>query len=175
MIPAHLPKELQPTAIEKIKLPARWFVEIQKANPVFKPWTGETVGDTYGNKMVLNFYGKPEFAELGILRLMEHSGWEGVWVDTYRNKFRTRFWPKDAVQLPPKQAEIFNRIREKAGSKDGCFDVFCWKGERFIFIEAKRRNKDRIQETQKRWLQAANLKCGIPFTSFLIVEWSVPE
>jgi hypothetical protein len=42
----ELPKELQPISKEKIKLPARWFVEIQKANPVFKQWTGETVGDT---------------------------------------------------------------------------------------------------------------------------------
>jgi hypothetical protein len=30
----ELPKEIQPTSKEKIKLPARWFVEIQKANPV---------------------------------------------------------------------------------------------------------------------------------------------
>jgi hypothetical protein len=176
MILANLPKELQPNSIEKIKLPARWFVEIQKANPVFKPWTGESVGYTYGNKKVLNFYGKPEFAELGILRLMEYSGWEGVWVDTFGGSaFRTQFWPKNAVKLPPKRADIFNRIREEVGSKEGCFDVFCWKGDQFIFIESKRRDQDRIQDTQKRWLQVANLKCGVPFTSFLIVEWSLPE
>jgi hypothetical protein len=133
------------------------------------------VRDTYGHKKVLDFYGKPQFAELGILRIMERSGWQGVWVDTYRNRFRTRYWPKDAVELPPKQANILNRIREKAGSRAGCFDVFCWKGNQVVFIECKRRDKDRIRETQKRWLQVANLNCGIPFKSFLIVEWSVPE
>ncbi|MGD0351611.1 MAG: hypothetical protein ABSB84_15055 [Verrucomicrobiota bacterium] len=171
----ELPKELQPTSKEKIKLPARWFVEIRKANPIFKPWKGETVGDTYGNKMVLNFYGKPEFAELGILRLMEYSGWQGVWVDTYGNVFRTQYWPKNKVKLPPKQANFLKRIQEKVGSPGGCFDVFCWKGNQVIFIESKYRGKDKIQDTQKKWLQVANLKFGIPFESFLIVEWSVPE
>src|SRR5208283_2995904 len=39
---------------------------------------------SYGNKVVLDFYSKPEFAELGILRLMQKSGWNGVWVDSYR-------------------------------------------------------------------------------------------
>lgn len=172
---AQLPAKLKPTSVERIKLPIRWFVNIQKANPVFKPWTSARVNDTYGNKMVLDFYGKPEFAELGILRLMERSGWRGVWVDTYRNKFRTRYWPKDAVDLPPKQDDLLKRIREKVGSRAGCFDMFCWKGNRFVFIEAKRRHKDKIRGTQKKWLQAAILKCHVPFKSFLIVEWTLPE
>jgi len=171
----EFPKELQPTSKEKIKLPARWFVEIQKANPVFKPWTGETVGETYGNKKVLNFYGKPEFAELGILRLMEYSGWQGVWVDTYGNAFRTQYWPKNKVKLPSKQAEIYDRIKKKVGSRDGCFDVFCWKADEFIFIESKRRDDDQIRETQKKWLQIAHLKCGISFDRFLIIEWSLAK
>jgi hypothetical protein len=171
----NLPKELRPTANERIKLPMRWFVKIPKVNPVFKPWTGKKVRDTYGRKAILNFYGKPQFAELGILKMMVRSGWSGVWVDTYRNKFRTRYWPKDAVELPAKQANILNRIREEVGSRAGCFDVFCWKGDRFIFIESKRCHKDTIRDTQKKWLQIAHLKCGIPFNRFLIVEWSVPE
>jgi hypothetical protein len=169
----ELPPELKATTKEKIKLPARWFVEIQKVNPVFKQWTGESVGETYGNKDVLNFYGKPEFAELGILRLMEYSGWNGVWVDTYGSAFRTQYWPKNNVKLPPRQLEIYNRIKKKVGSKDGCFDVFCWKADQFIFIESKRCGEDQIRETQKRWLQVAHLNCDIPFEHFLIVEWSL--
>ena len=70
-------------------------------------------------------------------------------MDTYGNAFRTQYWPKNKVKLPPKQADIFNRIREKVGSRDGCFDIFCWKADQFIFIESKRRGKDKIQDTQK--------------------------
>ena len=170
-----LPAKLKTIGVERIKLPIRWFVNIRKANPVFKPWDGRKVSDTYGHKIVLDFYGKPEFAELGILRMMERAGWHGVWVDTYRNKFRTKYWPKNAVELPPKQDKFMKRIREKVGSPAGCFDVFCWKGDQFIFIEAKRFNKDKIRDTQKRWLQTAILKCHIPFKSFLIVEWALQE
>ncbi|HEY3931437.1 MAG TPA: hypothetical protein VGM58_03610 [Verrucomicrobiae bacterium] len=105
----NLPKALRPTAVERIKLPIRWFVEIKKANPIFKRWTGKKVEDTYNNKAVLDFYGKPEFAELGILRMMNRSGWQGVWVDTYRDKFRTQYWPKNEIELPLKQMKLLKR------------------------------------------------------------------
>jgi hypothetical protein len=107
--------------------------------------------------------------------MMNRSGWQGVWVDTYRDKFRTQYWPKNEIELPLKQMKLLKRIRECVGSKAGCFDVFCWKEDQFVFIESKRYRKDRIQETQKRWLQIAHLKCDIPFDHFLIVEWSVSK
>ena len=168
----NLPAQLKPTSFEKIKLPIRWFRNIPKANPIFKKWTGAKMEDTYGNKAVLDFYGKPEFAELGILRFMEQASWSGVWVDTYRNAFRTRFWPKDSVKLPPKHEKLLNQIWQKAGSTSGCFDVFCWNGSDFLFIESKRYKSEKIRDTQKRWLQAAILKCRIPLRRFLIVEWT---
>jgi hypothetical protein len=55
----------------------------------------------------------------------------------------------------------------------GCFDVFCWKGNQFIFIEAKRSGRARIRDTQRAWLQAAIRKCRLPCDSFLVVEWSL--
>ncbi len=169
----HLPAELTPTTFEKVKLPIRWLRNIPKSTPVFKKWKGIEVDDSYGNKAVLDFYGSPEFAELGILRMMEHAGWSGVWVDTYRSAYRTQFWPPDSVALPPTQERLLNRIWEKAGSASGCFDVFCWKSDQFIFIESKRHKKDLIRETQKRWLQTAILNCHIPLNRFLIVEWTL--
>src|SRR5208337_2559838 len=75
---------------------------------------------SYGNKVVLDFYGKPEFAELGILRLMQKSGWNGVWVDSYRGgKFKTQFWPKDSVAIPLKWENLLERIWKKAGAWAG--------------------------------------------------------
>ena len=69
------PKQLKPTGTERIVLLSGKTVEIAKATPVFKVWTGKPVKYTYGHKAVLNFYRKPEFAELGILRIF--SGTDG--------------------------------------------------------------------------------------------------
>jgi len=170
------PTQLKPVGFERINLPIRWFREIPKANPMFKKWAGKKVRDTYGNKAVLDFYGKPEFAELGILRLMQKSGWNGVWVDSYRGgKFRTQYWQKDSVPIPSKWENLLERIWKKAGARAGCFDVFCWKDDEYVFIEAKRLKHDRIRDTQRKWLQAAILNCRIPLKRFLIVEWNLAE
>jgi len=166
------PEQLKPTSTERIELPSGRAVRIAKATPIFKLWTGRPVKYTYGNKAVLNFYRKPEFAELGILRIFERDGWQGIWVDSYRGKFRTRYWPADSVTLPDDKESLLNSIYEASESRAGCFDVFCWKGRDYIFAEAKQCGKDKIQDTQKRWLQAA-IKCGVPRKSLLFVEWEI--
>ena len=168
------PKQLKPTSTERIVLPSGRAVRIAKATPVFKLWTGRKFSrkQTYGGKAVLDFYGKPQFAELGILRIFEHDGWTGVWVDTYRGKFRTRYWPANSVTLPKDKESLLDSICKAAGSEYGCFDVFCWKGRNYVFAESKRCDKDRIRETQKRWLQAA-IRCGVPQESLLFVEWGI--
>jgi hypothetical protein len=166
------PKQLEPAGTERIILPPGKAVKIAKATPVFKLWTGKPIKDTYGGKAVLSFYRKPEFAELGILRIFEHDGWQGVWVDSYRGKFRTRFWPANSVSLPKDKELLLESIYEAAGKWAGCFDVFCWKGSNYIFAEAKRCGEDRIRDTQKRWLEAA-IKCGVPRQSLLFIEWEI--
>lgn len=166
------PSLLTPTTIEKIELPSGRVVQIPKANLLFKAWSGQSVSDTYGNKLVLNVNGRPAFAELAILRILQDDGWSGAWVDTYHNKYRTAYWPKNEVELPPEQQQLLQRIYEKAGSKKGCWDVFCWKEEICLFAETKRQGRDKIRDTQRQWLEAA-IRCGLPLTSFLIVEWSV--
>jgi hypothetical protein len=52
--------------------------------------------------------------------------------------------------------------------------VFCWRDGAVIFAEAKRKGRDRIRTTQRRWLEAS-LDAGIPLDSFLIVEWQLAE
>jgi hypothetical protein len=165
------PHLLVPNFQEKFNLPLHGIVEIPKARPLFEKWTGESIPDTYNGKVILDSDGKPAFAELLILNTLKKDGWDGVWVDTYRNTYRTEYWPKNSVKLPPESEKLLNRIYEMAGSRKGCWDVFCWKKDSFIFAESKRRNHDKIRDTQISWLNAA-FKCGLPLSSFLIVEWS---
>jgi hypothetical protein len=166
------PDLLIPYTTEEIELPSGTKVLIPKATPVFEIWSGEPVDDTYNNKLVLNFNSEPAFAELATLKIFQSDGWDGVWVDTYRNKFRTSYWPKDSVETPSKQKELLNSIYKEAGSTKGCWDVFCWKSGVYCFAESKRQGRDRIRDTQRRWLEAA-IKCGLPLTSFMIVDWDL--
>jgi len=165
------PKNFEPAGTELIKLASGDLVDVPKATPHFRRWAGDRVADTYGNKPVLDSGGSPAFAEILILRAFQQEGWEGVWVDTFRQKFRTECFPVNAVVLPPPQKEILERIREAAGHHSGCWDVFCWKGEDCVWAEAKLHRRDRIRPSQVNWLDAA-LKIGIGLSSFLVVEWS---
>jgi len=145
---------------------------VPKAEPLFTPWPGGPVNDTYGGKLVLELDGKAVLAELAILRILQEDGWSGVWVDTYGKKYRTVYWPKNREELPPEQRQLLQRNNEGAGSNEGCWDVFCWREEEHLVAESKRHGHDRIRDTQRLWLQAA-LECNVPLSSFLIVEWSV--
>lgn len=167
----QFPAPLTPTTVERISLSSGRTAQIAKANPQFELWSGKAVADTFGNKPILSFDGKPAFAELVILGILQSDGWSGVWVDTFHNKYRTSYWPKNEAELPPKPQQLLQRIYEKAGSKNGCWDVFCWKEEMYLFAESKRQGHDRITDTQRVWLEAA-IECQLPLSSFLIVEWS---
>lgn len=166
------PNELTPTGTEDFHLPNGAIVQIPKATPTFCKWNGSPPDDTYGNKAVLDFAGEPVFAEIAILRLLESDGWHGVWIDTYRRKFRTamdRF-----VELPQERRDLLENIYARAGSKTGSFDVFAWKEDVILFAESKRSKRDQIRNTQLRWLQAA-LKVCLSLDAFLIVEWQLAE
>jgi hypothetical protein len=166
------PSQLKPTTKEDIQLPSRWIVHIPKACPKFKKWSGKRVPrkHTYNGKAVLSYKGKA-FAELVILRMFQDEGWEGVWVDTYGTRYRSEYWPKNEIELPLKQQRLLDRISKKLGkSWSGCWDVFCWKGNKVVFIESKKRGEDSIKDNQRKWLAAA-INCRLPFNSFLLVEW----
>jgi hypothetical protein len=162
------------TAIEVIELPSGVMVQVPKTEPIFELWKGKPLGDTYGNKTVLDSGGEPVFAELAILRIFQRDGWQGVWVDSFRNKFRTDY-PASDVVLPLERQRLLSGIYERAGSKKGCWDVFCWKDDgTYLFVESKRQGHDRIRDSQRRWLEAA-INCGLPTSAFLIVEWKVED
>ena len=166
-----LPEALRPTAIEAFQVSPSQSIPVPKATPIFQPWQGAPLVETYGGKVMLEFGGEPLFAELVILRHFQQSGWQGVWVDTYRR--RTLIGLDIPYEVPHRPRSLLARISEQAGSPGGCFDVFVWQGELVAFAEAKRSGRDQIRETQVRWLAAA-LAVGVPLASFLVVEWSLP-
>lgn len=165
------PESLTPVVRQRIDLPSGKSVDVPKATPIFRKWTGEPPEDTYGRKPVLEFEHNPAFAELVILRIFERAGWEGRWIDSYRNRTVVGCWGDNIMKpLPAKERALLDSIRAKSGVKGGCFDVFCWRGEAVLFAEAKWKAHDEIRVNQRHWLQAA-LNAGLPLESFLIVEW----
>jgi protein-S-isoprenylcysteine O-methyltransferase Ste14 len=156
----------------ELTLPSGKSVAIPRCSYLFSEWRGAPILDTYGGKALLNSDGKPVFAELAILGVLERAGWDGVWVDTYRRKFR-RSMPPESSKLPPHALELYERIcRANGGKASGCFDVFAWKDGEYVFVESKRKSKDSIQRTQKAWVEAA-LATGIELGSLLICEWDL--
>jgi hypothetical protein len=170
------PRALRPTSTHSFHTADGRTVAVAKATPTFVRWHGAPPGDDYGGKEILDVDGRPAFAELAILREFERDGWAGVWVDTYRNKFRRAYWGGEpAVQLPPMPREVLDRIVDaRGGRRRGTWDVMCWRKSRVVFAESKRKNRDRIRQDQVGFLAAA-LEVGLSASSFLIVEWDVAD
>ena len=161
------PPTLKPHLRERIRLPSGKEIEVPKTEPLFKAWEGAPPDDTYGGKPLIDFKGRCHFAEETILSMLQEVGWDGVWVDNYRGRFR-------CGEPPSKQKKLLHRVQQRAGIRGGCFDVYCWKGDAVLFAEVKRKGKDRMRPSQCRWLQAA-IDCKLPLDSFLIVEWSISD
>jgi hypothetical protein len=167
------PALLVPTTTLPLVLPTAGPVEVSKAAPVFNPWTGPQPADTYNGKPILDYDGRPAFAELAILWALHAAGWDGVWIDTYRRVYRTGYWDSPVIrELPPEPTARLQRIHQAAGSRGGAWDVFCWRGAELLFAESKRMGRDSIRPSQVRWLEGA-LRIGLPLSDFLVVEWSI--
>jgi hypothetical protein len=78
--------------------------------------------------------------------------------------------PRDEID-DPAVIELLSRIAAvNGGNHAGVWDVVAWSGQRTVFVESKRANKDAIRPTQTRWLTAA-LKAGLGAEDFLVAEW----
>jgi hypothetical protein len=175
------PSLLNPTDIEIFILNGK-PVEIPKVILTFKEWKGTPIANTFGGKPLIDFDGVPIFAELVIMKLFKISGWQARWIETYGAKVTMPFYlsnwtdgkllaqPIDLIQ-DDKINIILNEISAINGnSYSGCWDAFGWHNNRMIFAETKRIKKDRIRETQNRWL-TAGLNYGLSLDNFLIVQW----
>lgn len=173
------PRSLQPTGSialsgHCIALCRRTFVSYADAHDI----------NTFGGKDLLLVDGKPQFAEVAILRAFEEAGWQGRWLETYGKGNMTpglwREWKpggsRAQVQVPIADAWVNEKLRVIAEANGntfaGCWDVIAWKGDRLVFAESKKQKKDRMRDTQLRWLEAA-LKCGCALEDFLVVEWGM--
>ena len=168
---------LQPykTDSELFSLSSGEQVSIQKYFLTFDPWEGAPIPNTYNGKAVIDWKGEPVFAELGILRLFQSQGWEGVWVDSYRRKFRVGLPDVvEPVELPETQEKLIEAIRASTDREGGCWDVLLWQGDTTLFLELKRQRRDKIQPTQVAWLEHA-LALGFGPSNFGLIEWRFPE
>ena len=168
---------LQPYLAESeiFALPSGVSVPVQKYFLEFKEWKGTHIPNTYNGKAVIDWNGEPVFAELAVLRLFQSHGWNGVWVDSYRRKFRVGLPDVvEPIELPQKQRELIDSIRAKTGRSGGCWDVLVWRENVTLFLELKRSKKDRIQSSQNGWLTAA-IDLGLTASDFALVEWDMPD
>lgn len=110
------------------------------------------------------------FAELQLTQRLEQDEWTAAWVHR-PGKFIATWEPRTEVRFPKAALELLERIRRRAGSRAGCWDVFAWKNGRPLFMEVKRRNgSDKLQKSQLIWRKAA-LREGVPESAFQLVEW----
>lgn len=173
MQPMKYPASLQPTTTETMTLPSGRVVAFPKATPTFAKWSGDFGGKTYGHKTILDFNGRPAFAELAILWTLQTAGWQGFWTDTFgHHLFRTGYWDGEAHKsLPQKPSSLPQEIWNLAKIRAGIWDVFCWQDDRVLFCESKRAKKDAIRENQLLFAESA-LNTGLPLDSLLFVEWT---
>lgn len=158
---------------EEIVLLSGRKVSVAKYFLKFKEWKGRPIPNTYGNKAVIDFNGEPVFAELAVLRLFQSHGWDGAWVDSYRRKFRIGLPDViDPVDLPTDKKNLIDSIKQKTSASGGCWDVFVWKDNKILFIELKRSKKDKIQNSQKIWLEES-LNYGLDLDNFILIEWDI--
>lgn len=175
------PKFLNPAYDEVFQLSERQIV-IPKGVVQFQKWKGAPLKESFGGMPVVSVEDRPMFAEVAIMQHLIHYGWETRWILTTnrRNKEPLYFseW-KDELYVnqnhapiaDEKVSEMMKGIAKLNGnSYQGCWDVLAWKGNRILFAEAKRNNKDLTSIAKNNWLAAA-LASGLTPDNFLLVQW----
>ncbi|MFZ1072895.1 MAG: VRR-NUC domain-containing protein [Verrucomicrobiia bacterium] len=145
----------------------------------FPKWSGaglsKSVPGTYRNKSLVNFNGEPLFGELAVLRWLQNDGWDGVWVDTFHSSSKEKlFWKglpdrTDPSALPLKAKMLYEKIMSNHPKDGGFFDVFAWRGRKFLFVEYKSKG-DRLNNNQRLWMGSA-IRSGVSPTSLVLVEY----
>ena len=171
-----LPKELLPIDKLTVTLPSGVTIDLSVCHPTFQKWQGELPDFDFGNKPLINSKNKCVFAELAILSLLNDSGWDGVWVETYGGRHFLQDMPtnwklsQQHTTIPKDKEDLLNKIW-KAGKTTACFDVFAWKDDKVVFIEGKHKGKDKLTKAQTKFIEGA-IACGIKKENMIISEWS---
>jgi hypothetical protein len=116
----------------------------------------------WGTKPKFSVNGRRSCAELAVVDHLRCDGWEGVWVSAFGNWLRSEWFPAPAFRTladagaPVWAVETFERLRAaNDGKLSGFFDVFAWREpDEVRFMEIKVAG-DRIQPTQRRFVERA--------------------
>lgn len=155
----------------------------------FPPWRGSPFVDDLGKKSaaMIELNGEHLFAELALLRLLEREGWEGRWIHTTSGGEISKYvtdW-RDVSRQDQKNRPIQNdaaratlyAVADRSGNRfAGCWSVFAWRGDAYVFLEAKRqapKDTERLRPAQEAWVRAALSLRQNPLTahSFGFVPW----
>jgi hypothetical protein len=87
----------------------------------FPLWLGKPMEESqkgsYKIKPLVEIEGEPLFGELAILRLLQKDGWDGVWVDTYHDKFWKGLPDRTTpCSLSVKAQKIYDKIVARHGN-----------------------------------------------------------
>lgn len=178
---SHYPSLLRPTTTEAVLLNDH-PVHVPKVELSLRRWEGAPLTHTFGGKPLIDFGGRPVFAELCVYELLRLCGWQARWVETYgapaTAPYHFTAWaderPGAQLHVPITELWVLGILQDVAanncGNYAGCWDVVGWHDSTILFAELKRRRKDRVRSTQHRWL-AAGLAAGLQVDNFLLVEW----
>jgi hypothetical protein len=181
----NYPKGLEPDHEETLLVDGL-NVTIPSVSLSFRRWTGKTLHNTLGGKPVVEYDGKPMFAELAIVSMCISGGWSARWVETYASRGgQPRYlteWadkPLNQQQVRPVDSSYHQDLQDRMtrtnhDSCSGCWDVLAWKGHHTLFMESKHYRKDRIRKSQVSWL-SSGLSVGLMPVNFLIVLWEFVE
>lgn len=179
------PSLLRPNTTESLTSNGQ-TITIPKLELQLRRWEGASLDNTFGKKPLIDFGGKPVFAELCIYELMLLSGWQARWVEPFAAgamtpKYLTRWADAGIAEqqhepiTDPAMLSLLHKIAQANGNTyAGCWDVVGWQGEAVLFAELKRHKKDRVRPTQPRWLEAS-LQAGLQPANFLLVEWDLTK
>jgi hypothetical protein len=179
------PKDIRPDHGETL-LVGENEVSIPSINLVFSRWRGEPIQYTFGGKPIIDYEGKAMFVELAIMNMAIRNGWSARWVETYGSKSIEPFYFTDWLDAPlrqqgsqPLDSSYHRDLLAKIASQNGgvylgCWDILAWREQRTLFIESKQYKKDKIRDSQVKWLTSA-LSVGLEPHNFLIAQWSFDD
>jgi hypothetical protein len=156
-------------------------VDVPTVRLRFREWKGpgpkrtwaQGWSDTYGKPLVVGGDDEPSVVEIEIVRRLSHAGWEAAWIDTLgKAPAWMRPWTDRGIGLPTAIAGIVARLRAASAPDGRPWDVVAWREDRVLFLDAKRRQHDRIRPSQVAWLDAA-VRQRLPEVGFGIVEWDL--
>ncbi len=175
------PKILKPKTVEQFLIDGN-IVEVPKSRVSFKLWEGVPFKHKPKELPILNFKGKAMFAQLAILNLLSKHGWNVSWIIVQEKTPLTPIFLNQWIDLPLKnqinqpisESYIRETLNEVANTNNGnfmgCWDLFAWKDDGFLFVETKQSKIESIESSKNKWIKAA-FKYGLNQDNFLIVEW----